>query len=87
MNPAGTYRIAIYPGDGIGPEVVDAALTVVAAAKRVVGGFRAAAERFDWGMPYYEHHGCVAPADFLTTLRGFDAIFLGAPGVAGAGAR
>ena len=34
-----TYRIAIYPGDGIGPEVVDAALEVIEAAERVVGGF------------------------------------------------
>lgn len=75
-----TYRIALYPGDGIGPEVVDAALPVVEAAQRVVGGFRLEFQRFDWSVAYYERHGRVAPADFLDTLRGFDAIFLGALG-------
>ncbi len=34
-----TYRIALYPGDGIGPEVLDAAIEVVEAARRAVGGF------------------------------------------------
>ena len=28
-----THRIALYPGDGIGPEVTDAAVTVLAAAE------------------------------------------------------
>jgi tartrate dehydrogenase/decarboxylase/D-malate dehydrogenase len=31
-------------------------------------------------MAYYDRHGRVAPDDFLTTLRPFDAIFLGAVG-------
>lgn len=75
-----TYRIALYPGDGIGAEVVDAALEVAAAAQRAVGGFQLDTQRFDWGMTHYERHGRVAPADFLTTLRGFDAILLGAVG-------
>jgi tartrate dehydrogenase/decarboxylase / D-malate dehydrogenase len=74
-----THRIALYPGDGIGPEVTDAAVTVLTAvAKR--RGFRLDFERFDWGMPYFDRHGRVAPEDFLTTLGGFDAIFLGAVG-------
>ena len=75
-----SYRIALYPGDGIGPEVVDAAIEVVEAVQRVVGGFHLDYERFDWGMPHYDRHGRVVPEDFLTTLRGFDAIFLGALG-------
>jgi tartrate dehydrogenase/decarboxylase / D-malate dehydrogenase len=74
------HKIALYPGDGIGPEVVDASLQVVAAAERVIGGFHLDCQRFDWGMTHYGQHGCVAPEDFLTTLRGFDAIFLGALG-------
>ncbi len=74
------YRIALYPGDGIGPEVVDAALEVLTAAERVVRGFHLDCRRFDWGMAYYDRHGRVVPEDFLATLRGFDAIFLGAVG-------
>jgi tartrate dehydrogenase/decarboxylase/D-malate dehydrogenase len=75
-----TYRIALYPGDGIGPEVVDATLPVIEAAQRAVGGFRLDYQRFDWSVAYGERHGRVAPDDFLSTLRGFDAIFLGALG-------
>ena len=75
-----THRIALYPGDGIGPEVVDASLKVIEAAERVVGGFHLVYERFDWGMEHYDRHGRVVPEDFLTTLRDFDAIFLGALG-------
>ena|ERR1035437_427045 len=75
-----TYRIALYPGDGIGPEVVDATFNVLTAVQRQLGGFHLACERFDWGMTHYERHGRVAPEDFLETLRKFDAIFLGAVG-------
>jgi tartrate dehydrogenase/decarboxylase/D-malate dehydrogenase len=75
-----TYRIALYPGDGIGPEVVDATVAVLMAVERHLGGFRLDYQRFDWGMVHYDRHGSVAPDDFLTTLRQFDAIFLGAVG-------
>ncbi len=74
------HRVALYPGDGIGPEVTDAAVAVLDAAERRCGGFHLAYERFDWGMTHYDRHGRVAPEDFLKTLRGFDAIFLGAVG-------
>src|SRR3954471_24617634 len=75
-----THRIALYPGDGIGPEVTDAAVAVLSAAKDRSRAFDLGFERFDWGMPHYERHGCVAPEDFLSTLGGFDAVFLGAVG-------
>lgn len=75
-----THRIALYPGDGIGTEVVDATVAVLAAVQGVIGGFQLEYERFDWGMTHYDRTGRVAPEDFLTTLRGFDAIFLGAVG-------
>jgi len=75
-----TYKIALLPGDGIGPEVLDASLAVIEAAERVIGDFHLDCQRFDWGVAHYERHGRVVPDDFLTTLRGFDAIFLGALG-------
>jgi len=75
-----THRIELYQGDGIRPDVVDATVPVLDAVARKAGTFGLAYESFDWGMPHYEKHGCVAPEDFLETLRGFDAIFLGAVG-------
>jgi len=75
-----THRIALYPGDGIGPEVTDGAVAVLSAAEKRAGSFRLDFGRFDWGMPHFDRHGRVAPEDFLTTLGEFDAIFLGAVG-------
>ena len=75
-----THRIALYPGDGIGPEVADAAVTVLTAAEKQAGTFHIDYERFDWGIGHFDRHGQVAPDDFLTRLRGFDALFLGAVG-------
>lgn len=75
-----THRIALYPGDGIGPEVVDSTVAVLQAVERERGGFRLEFERFDWGMTYFEKHGRLVPDNFLETLRKFDAIFLGAIG-------
>ena len=74
------FRIALYPGDGIGPEVTDAAVAVLSAAEIGSKNFRLEFESFDWGMPHYDKHGRVAPDDFLVTLGRFDAIFLGAVG-------
>jgi tartrate dehydrogenase/decarboxylase/D-malate dehydrogenase len=79
MSTSPCFRIALYPGDGIGPEVLDQALRVLGrVAQR--GGFGIETTRFDWGAEYHARHGVVAPADFLDQLRGFDAIFLGAVG-------
>jgi len=75
-----THRIALYPGDGIGPEVTDAAVAVLAAVQERSNGFQLEFERFDWGMPHYDKHARVAPDDFLATLGNFSAIFLGAVG-------
>ena len=75
-----THHIALYPGDGIGIEVTDAAVAALEAVARCAGTFDVAFERFDWGIAHYERHGRVAPDDFLETLRRFDAIYLGAVG-------
>ena len=73
------YRIAVIPGDGIGGEVIPAAIEVLeAAAARF--GFRFEWQRLPWGSGYYFEHGGMMPADGLDRLRGFDAILFGAVG-------
>lgn len=74
-----TYRIAVIPGDGIGREVVPAAIEVLEAAGERCG-FRFEWEHFDWGSEHYCEHGCMMPGDGLDRLRPFDAIFFGAVG-------
>jgi tartrate dehydrogenase/decarboxylase / D-malate dehydrogenase len=73
-----TYRVAVIPGDGIGHEVVPAAIEVLetAADRR----FRFEWEHFPWGSAHYFEHGRMMPADALDRLRPFDAIFFGAVG-------
>jgi isocitrate/isopropylmalate dehydrogenase len=46
---AKTYRIALYPGDGIGPDVVDATRVVLDALERHPFGFHLEYQSFDWG--------------------------------------
>lgn len=76
-----SHRIALYPGDGIGPEVVDQAVRVLERVQQICGEFELRFTRFDWGADYHATHGRVAPEDYLDLLRPFDAIFLGAVGL------
>lgn len=75
-----SYRIALYPGDGIGPEVTREAVRVLRAAAQLVGGFQLEFTEFPWGVAYWRATGQAAPPDFLDQLRPFDAILLGAVG-------
>ena len=59
------FRIALYPGDGIGPEVLDEAVRLLRHTEERVGGFSLEMTRFPWGSDYYFQHGRVAPEDFL----------------------
>ena len=74
-----TYRVAVIPGDGIGHEVVPAAIKVLEAAAESFQ-FRIAWEQFAWGSAHYFEHGRMMPPDGLDRLRSFDAIFFGAVG-------
>lgn len=74
------HRIAAIPGDGIGPEVVTAALKVLAVLAARDGGFRLDVTSFDWGSDRYRRTGALMPADGVAQLRGFDAILFGAVG-------
>jgi len=73
------YSIAVIPGDGIGSEVTDAALTVLQATART-RGFQLDTVTFPWSSAYYLEHGSMMPPDGLEQLRPFDAIYLGAVG-------
>jgi tartrate dehydrogenase/decarboxylase/D-malate dehydrogenase len=74
-----TYRIALIPGDGVGQGVTQAAWRVLQA---VVTPHEVALEgtEFPWSCAYYKQTGVMMPADGIETLRGFDAILLGAVG-------
>ncbi len=73
------YKIAVIPGDGTGPEVIDESVKVLkAAGNKYKVDFQFT--QFNWGGEHYKATGIVLPDDAFDTLRGFDAILLGAIG-------
>ncbi|MCH4826186.1 MAG: tartrate dehydrogenase [Planococcus sp. (in: firmicutes)] len=75
-----TYKIAVLPGDGIGPDVTREAVKVLEALKKQDPTFDIAFEQFEWGSEYYLAHGHIMPEDGLDQLKNFDAILFGAVG-------
>jgi 3-isopropylmalate dehydrogenase len=73
------YRLALIPGDGVGPEVMTAAIECLGAASDR-HGFRVETETYDLGGERYLRTGEVLPAPVKQELAAFDAILLGAVG-------
>lgn len=78
-SSSGTLRLALYPGDGIGPEVTIEAVNVLRRLEQL-GGPRFEFTELNWGIEHWKQTQRVVPEDFLTILRPFDAILLGAVG-------
>ena len=76
------YRIATIPGDGIGSEVVPAAVDVLERAGSHFG-IRLEWTELEWSCEYYARTGRMMPEDGLDILREHDQIFLGAVGYPG----
>jgi 3-isopropylmalate dehydrogenase len=73
-------RVAVIPGDGIGPEVIDAALPAIAAAA-AIDGLAIEWERFPYGADHYLATGESLPEGTIERLQSeVDAILLGALG-------
>ncbi len=74
-----SYKIAVIPGDGTGPEVVrEGRKTLEAAAKSY--DFSLELTEFDFGGDRYLRTGEVLPESAVEELMSFDAIYLGAIG-------
>ncbi len=73
------YEIAVIPGDGIGPTVVDAALPVIKDAGDA-HGVELDVTTYDWRTERYLDRGAMMPEDATDQLADFDAILLGAVG-------
>ncbi len=74
------HRVAVIPGDGIGPEVIEAALAVLAAASRRFG-FSLDVERLPYSADHYLATGETIPDAAVEHLRNdVGAIFVGALG-------
>lgn len=74
-----THRLAVIPGDGVGPEVNTGALTVLDAAQSAFG-FGTERVTVPLGADHYMATGELLTDEHIRTLRAQDAIIFGAIG-------
>lgn len=77
------HRIAVIPGDGIGPEVLAEGVKILNRVAELDGDFQFDFTHFPWGCQYYLKEGRMMAEDGMERLAKFDAIFLGAVGYPG----
>jgi len=80
MNDAMNFNIAVFPGDGIGIEVTEAAVKVLKEAQRLVGGFSFNYQELPAGAFCYKETREALPKASLDEAANADAILLGACG-------
>jgi 3-isopropylmalate dehydrogenase len=74
-----TYKIAVIPGDGTGPEVVAEGVKVITTAAQKFS-FTLDLTHYDLGGERYNKTGEILPDSVISELRQYHAIFLGAIG-------
>ena len=77
------HKIAVVPGDGIGPEVMAECVKVLKAVSEMDGSFGFEFTTYPWGCEYYLKTGEMMPEDGMEILKGYEAILLGAVGFPG----
>lgn len=73
------YKIALLPGDGIGPEVTEAAVKIISQVSEKFS-INIEYNSFDIGGSCYEKHGTPLIEETLNGCFNSDAVFLGAVG-------
>lgn len=76
-----SFKIALLPGDGVGPEVVDATCQVLDAALVRLDGLDLSYETLSVGAKEYLANGDPLPESTVEKLKTYDAILLGAMGL------
>ncbi|QDT69369.1 Homoisocitrate dehydrogenase [Planctomycetes bacterium MalM25] len=76
-----TYKIALLPGDGIGPEILDASLPPIEKAVAAAGGLRLEYTRHEAGAELFRRSGVALPDETLADCLAADAVLLAAIGM------
>lgn len=79
----GEYRIAVIPGDGVGPEVIREGVKVLRHVASLTEDLSFSFVEFPWGCEFYRDTGVMMPEDGIEQLSKFDAVYLGAVGFPG----
>jgi 3-isopropylmalate dehydrogenase len=75
------FRIAVFPGDGIGREVMTPCLALLDAVAGRVGGFSLQFDLHEAGAEVYRSTGTALPEGAMRAAESADAILLGAMGL------
>ncbi|MDA3949144.1 MAG: 3-isopropylmalate dehydrogenase [Spirochaeta sp.] len=73
------YRLAMIPGDGVGPEITKEAERVMDAITKKYS-IKFDTTWYDWSCDYYLKNGEMMPENGLEILKPYDSIFLGCIG-------
>jgi 3-isopropylmalate dehydrogenase len=74
-----SYKIAVLPGDGTGPEVIREGIKILEVVSKK-NNFKLAFENYDLGAQRYLKTGEILPESVIEEFKKFDAIYLGAIG-------
>jgi 3-isopropylmalate dehydrogenase len=81
MTNSADFRIAVFPGDGIGDEITQPTLRLIAKAAARTGGFTITPQHCPAGAAHYRDQGTALPKPSIDTARQADAILLAAMGL------
>jgi 3-isopropylmalate dehydrogenase len=81
MAHSNDFRIAVFPGDGIGAEITPPTLQLITKAAARTGGFSVTPQHCPAGAAHYRDHGEALPKASIATARKADAILLAAMGL------
>ncbi len=81
MKSNNTFRIALFPGDGIGEEITEPTRMLLDDVATRVGGFAFEWESCEAGAAHYRDHGTALPEQAMKTAQEADAILLAAMGL------
>ena len=77
------FEIAVFPGDGIGAEVVMPTLELLDSLGRETGSYQLRFETMPAGAAHYQKTGVALPDECMSQASAADAILLGAMGLPG----
>jgi 3-isopropylmalate dehydrogenase len=75
-----TYKIAVVPGDGVGPEVMKEALKALAALEKPYPNLRFVLSEHPCGAACYQKTGTDLPDETLEACKNTDAVLFGSAG-------
>ncbi|NQW08993.1 MAG: isocitrate/isopropylmalate dehydrogenase family protein [Alphaproteobacteria bacterium] len=81
MSANTAFRISVFPGDGIGPEVTHPTVEILRAVQKRLGGFDLRFEEEAAGAAHYAETGTALPDAAMKRASEADAILLGAMGM------